>query len=246
MRARSHGFLRRARLHPRELGRHRLADDHGARVAQRRNARAVAVSLKAREQRRTVLRGHVDGFDDVLDPDRHAVDRRKRLARTPALGGTIRGAPCAGKIERDESADLRLPGVKLGDAALEELTRRIFSICEIRRHGKKRPHPGFHRVQTHAPAPHSLSCPRTRASRRAFDHSLDSRLRGNDTRSSAISRGSAPYAGAAAGASRGRMARMIAFSASTTRKKIRPPRNNHGQTPSGIASVSNTDCSGGA
>jgi hypothetical protein len=35
--------------------------------------------------------------------------------------------------------------------------------------------------------------------------------------------------------SRERVARMIAFSASTTRKKIRPPRNSHGQTPSGIA-----------
>ena len=56
------------------------------------------------------------------------------------------------------------------------------------------------------------------------------------------------YAGAAAStaASRDRVARMIAFSISTTKKKIKPPRNSHGQTPSGIASVSNTDCSGGA
>ena len=53
--------------------------------------------------------------------------------------------------------------------------------------------------------------------------------------------GAAPTAG-----SRERMARMIAFSISTTRKKIKPPRNSHGQTPSGSASVSNTDCSGGA
>jgi hypothetical protein len=46
--------------------------------------------------------------------------------------------------------------------------------------------------------------------------------------------------------SRERMARMIAFSASTTRKKIKPPRNSRGQTRNGIASVSNTRCNGAA
>ena len=40
--------------------------------------------------------------------------------------------------------------------------------------------------------------------------------------------------------------RIIIFSASTTRKKIRPPRKRRGQTQSGIASLSNKTCSGGA
>ena len=40
--------------------------------------------------------------------------------------------------------------------------------------------------------------------------------------------------------------RIIIFSASTTRKKTRPPRKRRGQTQSGIASLSNKTCSGGA
>ena len=74
---------------------------------------AVALAAAAGEQRRTVLGGHVDGFDDVLDSDRHAVDRRERLAGAPAVRGAIRRRPRAGEIERDEGADLRLPGVEL-------------------------------------------------------------------------------------------------------------------------------------
>ena len=114
-------IARGARLHPGEFGRHRLAEDQCARVAQSRDAGGVAVPLKAREQRRTILGRHIDGLDDVLDPNRHAVDRRKRLSRPPALRGAIRRRPRAGEIERDEGADLRLPGVEFGDAALEEL-----------------------------------------------------------------------------------------------------------------------------
>src|SRR5262245_8359665 len=40
--------------------------------------------------------------------------------------------------------------------------------------------------------------------------------------------------------------RMIIFSASTMRKNTNPARKSHGQTQSGIASLSNSACSGGA
>src|SRR4029453_8057670 len=40
--------------------------------------------------------------------------------------------------------------------------------------------------------------------------------------------------------------RIIIFSASTTRKKTRPPRKRRGQTQGGMASLSNQSCSGGA
>src|SRR5262249_494851 len=40
--------------------------------------------------------------------------------------------------------------------------------------------------------------------------------------------------------------RMIIFSASTMRKNTNPARKSHGQTQSGIASLSNRACSGGA
>ena len=57
-----------------------------------------------------------------------------------------------------------------------------------------------------------------------------------------------PHASPAASATglRAPVARMIAFSASTTRKKVSPPRKSHGQTRSGTPSVSNRDCNGGA
>jgi hypothetical protein len=43
-----------------------------------------------------------------------------------------------------------------------------------------------------------------------------------------------------------RVIRMISFSASTTKKKTRPPTNSHGHTESGIASVSKRVWNGGA
>src|SRR5215467_11365652 len=45
----------------------------------------------ALEQRRAHLGGHVVGLDDVLDADRHAVNRRKGLTGAPALGGGVGG-----------------------------------------------------------------------------------------------------------------------------------------------------------
>ncbi len=38
-----------------------------------------------------MLRRHVGGLDDVLDADRHAVDRRQRFSGAPARGRAVRG-----------------------------------------------------------------------------------------------------------------------------------------------------------
>ena len=140
VRLRSHGLRVAARLHPGELGGHRLAEDDRAGLAQRRDARAVALAAKAVEQRRAVPGRHVAGFDDVLDADRHAVDRRKRLARPPAPGRAIGRRPGGGEIERDEGPDLRLPGVEPRDAAFQKFARRILFPDKLRRRRKKRLH----------------------------------------------------------------------------------------------------------
>ena len=255
----------RARVHPGELGRHRLADDHAARLTQRRDARAVAVSPKTGEQRRAVLRRHVDGLDDVLDADRHAVNRRKRLARSPAVRGAIRRRARGVEVERDKSADPRLPGFDLGDAALEEVARRICPAGEIRRRRKKWLHVGFCRVgRVHWLAFVAFSCVRTRrtrlyeelclsrtalrpdlvlraarsaASRRTLQCMLPVRcpLERPSRRAFGAPQDEGerqlPYAAAALAAGcASPVARTIAFSISTTRKKIRPPRKSHGQT----------------
>src|SRR3954451_4928274 len=42
--------------------------------ARPQHARGIGLGALAREQGRAVLSRHVDGLDDVLDPNRHAVD----------------------------------------------------------------------------------------------------------------------------------------------------------------------------
>ena len=82
--------------------------------------------------------------------------RQRSVERSAAV---LRG----GKIERDEGADLRLPGVEVGDAALEKFARRVFAAGEIRRRRKKRLHPGLNRVgRVHGFASVALHCVQAR------------------------------------------------------------------------------------
>ena len=88
-----------------------------------RNACTVAESRRdsgAFEDRRALAGGHVGGFDDVLDRDRHAVDRRQRLAGAPARRGGVGGACCAPSLFSTTKAPMRR--VELGDAV--EASRR--------------------------------------------------------------------------------------------------------------------------
>ena len=62
------------------------------------------------------------------------------LPLAPARGR--RSAACAGRleVEGDEGADLRLPGLERGEAALEEIARRILAAGEIRGRREIGPH----------------------------------------------------------------------------------------------------------
>ena len=69
----------RRRLVGGELGRHGLAEDHRALLAQPGHAVRVAGRAPAGVDRRAVGGRHVGGVDDVLDADRQAVQRPARL-----------------------------------------------------------------------------------------------------------------------------------------------------------------------
>src|SRR5437667_60754 len=95
-------IARRARKGGGEFGCHRLADHDGASRAQRRDRGGIAPGLRALEQRRALPGRHVYRLDDVLDADRHAVDRRERLAVAPAFCRAIGGGTRALAVLRDE------------------------------------------------------------------------------------------------------------------------------------------------
>ena len=75
------------------LGGHGLADDDRAGRAQLRHRRRITPRRAAGPQGRAELGRHVAGIEDVLDADRHAMQRTGRLGR--ACGGRRRPRPDA-------------------------------------------------------------------------------------------------------------------------------------------------------
>ena len=88
----------------------------------------------ALEQRRALAGRHVGGLDDVLDRDRHAVDRRQRLAGAPARGRGVGGLARAVLVDHDEGADA---GIELGDQ-LEASRRDRRAAWSCRRGSRRR------------------------------------------------------------------------------------------------------------
>src|SRR6478672_11961487 len=116
-----------------EFGGGGFAEDDGAGLAERVNARGIAARFLALPHRRAWAGRHVGGLDDVLDGDRHAIDRRQRLAGAPAGGRGVGGLGSAVLVHRDEGADA---AVELGDALeafLEIGARRDLAGAEIAR-----------------------------------------------------------------------------------------------------------------
>ena len=93
-----------------ELCRNRLAEDHRAGRPQDRHRRRIRRRPVARVDRRAHLRRHVGGIENVLDADRHAVERPHGLR-----GGIAGARPGEHKVWIEEG-----PGpdcfLALGDA----------------------------------------------------------------------------------------------------------------------------------
>src|SRR6516164_7739821 len=122
-----------ARLGGGKLGGYGLANNDRAGLAQCRDAGPVALGAPSREQRRAVLGRHVSGLDDVLDAQRHAVDRRALPPFAPTLSRLIGSSSRALEIEVYEGADLRLERSKISETALEEIPRRARAVGKARR-----------------------------------------------------------------------------------------------------------------
>src|SRR5262249_42755143 len=125
-----------ARLGGGKLGGHGLADDDRPGLAECRDARAVAFGAPVRKQRGAVLGRHVSCLDDVLDAERHAIDRRALPALAPTPTRLIGSGARAHEIEMYEGADLRLERSKISETALEGVTRRVDAICNTRGSGQ--------------------------------------------------------------------------------------------------------------
>ena len=88
------GIARGRRVAIGELGRVGLAEDDGARVAQPGDKGRIAGRERVGEGRRTGRGGHARDVDEVLDPDRHAVERPERPPATDvrvATGRLVQG-----------------------------------------------------------------------------------------------------------------------------------------------------------
>jgi hypothetical protein len=91
-----------------------------------------AAGAPADEQRRALLGWHIGGFDDVLNADRHAVNRRQRSASAPALGGAVGSGARRRYVMAHESPDHRLELLKESEAAFEIIAGRALAAFEIR------------------------------------------------------------------------------------------------------------------
>jgi hypothetical protein len=80
---------------------------------------------------------HVRGLDDVLDAERHAVDRRERPTVAPAGRRAVGGGASGGDIVADERSDGGFELLDMRKAAFEKLARRVIAGGKIRSGGEE-------------------------------------------------------------------------------------------------------------
>ena len=189
----------------------------------------------------------------VLGPVASIEDMQRHLRGEPEMFGCLAGwkfflfglAPAALALSQLGPAAVRHPRLRRNSACARRLHRLHDRLLSRRfghaacRHGNERRFAGggarrfSASLETLDRQPKCGFC----TGRNSNGKGLDGRRRQT---AQAADSASAGIAGA------GRERRMISFSASMTRKKTSPPRNNHGQIHSGIASVSKRVSNGGA
>jgi hypothetical protein len=124
------GVARLARREVRAFRSHSLAEDHRTRGAQHLHHRCVVARRAPLVQRAAVLGRHIAGIDDVLQPDRYAVERPDRLARAAQL---VRGAGLLERtvlVEEGPGLHLRLERADALEAGFDELLRSQQALLE--------------------------------------------------------------------------------------------------------------------
>jgi hypothetical protein len=126
-----------------ELSRHRLAEDHGARLAQPRDQCAVEGGTAAPENGATVFRGHVVAVEEVLDAHRHAVDGRQGRPFGVTCRRRVGGSARALVVEVREGLNLAVARLDGGETALQIRPRRVRACQERRAPGRGRSEAGW-------------------------------------------------------------------------------------------------------
>src|SRR5688572_3633579 len=121
----------------RELGGHRLAEDDGARGREVRHERRIAIGYSSDEDRTPTLGGHARHVDDVLHPDRDAVEQtdgsRRATARVRRVGKTERALA----VQPRERMKGRLGLVVPAQRGLDESAARDEALRDRARRGGK-------------------------------------------------------------------------------------------------------------
>src|SRR5262245_18637276 len=102
-----------------KFGRGCLAENDGAGFAQRPHGGIVAFGEIAAKGLAAHLRGHILGFEQVLDADRHAIDGGEGATTLPARRTFVSGRAGASLIQGDEGFDDRLAFFDRLDASLK-------------------------------------------------------------------------------------------------------------------------------
>jgi hypothetical protein len=100
-----------------------LAEDHRTRRAQTSHHVAVIAWLATLQQHRAALGRHVRGVDNVLDADRHAVQRPDGLARAAHLVGDPGLGQRMLRIEEGPRFDVGVDRLDTREAGLDQLFR---------------------------------------------------------------------------------------------------------------------------
>ncbi len=112
-----------------ELGRHRLAEEHGARRAQALDADRVLFRAVPGVDGRAVGGRHVRGVDDVLEPERDAVQAALRRHRIAPRRHRQRRRP----VDVLPGADRGLARLDAGEAILRDGNGGGLSLAQARR-----------------------------------------------------------------------------------------------------------------
>ena len=141
-----------------EFGRDRRARDERAAATKHRDDRRVPVGTPSGMQHRAVLGGQVDGVDDVLDADRHAVERAEAASAAPFVICPPRLVECMFAIDECPGTHVALARFDLGETGVHQVFRAQLAIPDgLRRLGCTHPLQAVHRLRFLV----RLECPRT-------------------------------------------------------------------------------------
>ena len=134
-----------ARIEVGVFGRHRLAEDHGARRPQPRHRRRIAARRASGPQLRAEFGRHIRGVEDVLDAHGHAMQRPGGLALLAAIVGGLGLPHRVVAVEERPRLDIAIGLVDALEAVADQLRRTEPAVADSGRGLRE-----AERIETHA------------------------------------------------------------------------------------------------